>query len=89
MLDVLTDRSLGLAEQFGQLLLVQPKGFRLQHHVDAGGAVFALVDQELLGCSHRVTQTSSSRHAEIGRVHIEVKGCRFKWWKLHRAFLVP
>lgn len=40
---------LGLAEQLGQLLLAQPQGFRLQHHVDAGRAIFALVDQELLG----------------------------------------
>ena len=52
MLDVLADGALGLAEQFGQLLLVQPKGFRLQHYVDAGRAVFALVDQELLRFSH-------------------------------------
>ena len=43
---------LGLAEQLGQLLLAQPKRFGLQHHVDAGGAVFALVDEELLGGCH-------------------------------------
>ncbi len=46
MLDVLADRTLGLAEQLGQSLLFEPKGFRIQHHVDAGETVFALVDEE-------------------------------------------
>lgn len=53
-------------EQLGQLILVQPKGFRLQHHVDAGRAVFALVSQELLGVGHGATRarnTSCSIHA--------------------------
>ena len=49
MFDVLADRPLGLAEKLSQLLLVQLKRFRLRHHVDAGGAIFALADQELLG----------------------------------------
>ena len=44
VLDVLANGALGLAEQLGQLLLVQPKSSRLQHHVNAGEAVFALVD---------------------------------------------
>ena len=65
MLDVLTDRPLGLVEQLGQLLLVQPKRFRLQHHVDAGGAVFALVDQELLGIGHGAVVGEGVGAAEI------------------------
>ena len=49
MLDVLADSALGLTEKLGQLLLVQPQSFSLQYHIDASGAILALVDQELLG----------------------------------------
>ena len=49
---MLADLPLGLAEQLGELLLVQPKGFRLKHQVDAGGTVFALVDQKFLSFAH-------------------------------------
>jgi hypothetical protein len=35
----------GITEQLNP----PPTGFRLQHQVDAGGAIFALVDRELLG----------------------------------------
>jgi hypothetical protein len=52
VLDMLADRPLGLAEQLGQLLLVQPKAFPLQHYVYARGAIFTLVNQELLGFGH-------------------------------------
>ena len=65
MLDVLADGALGLAKQLGQLLLAQPKGFRLQHHVDAGGAVFALVDQELLWVGHNSIVGQGVGNAEV------------------------
>lgn len=34
------------------MLLAQPQGFNLQYHVDVGGTVFTLVDQELLRIGH-------------------------------------
>lgn len=71
MLDVLADRPLGLAKKLGQLLLVQPKGFGLQHHVNARGAVFALVDEELLLdchiCSTVGIRSGISRWGPLGK----------------------
>ena len=49
---------------FGRLL-VQPKGLRLQNHVDAGRTVFALVDEELLGFGHCAVVGEVVGHAEI------------------------
>jgi len=48
VLDVLTDRALSLAEQLGKLLLVQPQGFGVQHHVDFGTSILALVKLEVV-----------------------------------------
>jgi hypothetical protein len=36
------------------LLLTQPNRLSLQLHIDAGGAVFALVDEELFRCGHNI-----------------------------------
>jgi hypothetical protein len=54
MLDVLADRTLSLAKQLRQLLLAQPKRLSLQHHINASGTVFALVDEELLGGARNI-----------------------------------
>ena len=63
------DLPLGLAEQLGQLLLIRLQGFRLEHRVDMGGPVFALVDHELLRFGHHATlltmQNSCGTHNSL------------------------
>lgn len=59
MFDVLTDRTLGPAKQLSKLLLVKSQRFGIQHHVDFGTSVFALVDQELFGVCHGVAACES------------------------------
>ena len=49
---------------FGRLL-VQPTGFCLQNHVDAGRTVFALVDQELLEFGYRLVVGESVDDTEF------------------------
>ena len=47
VLDVIADRSLGLAKKLGELLLTEPDGLALKAHIQLGTAVFGLVDEDL------------------------------------------
>lgn len=83
MLDVLADGPLGLAEEFGELLLVESYGLILQPHVQLRAPVFGLVKDDLVhdGCS-----SGFWFHAKTRRVEGEDYFSRFRV-RLHALLL--